>query len=49
MLNFAHANEASKANNHENKKIIYRPPFMKKVYADLLLSKFLQALIVRFV
>ena len=33
LLNFAHANEASKANFHENKRIIYRPPFMKKVYA----------------
>ena len=32
LLNFAHADEASKANFHENKRIIYRPPFMKKVY-----------------
>ena len=27
---FAHANEASKANFHENKRIIYRLPFMKR-------------------
>ena len=32
LLNFGHANEARKANFHENKRIIYRPPFLKKVY-----------------
>ena len=33
ILNFAHAHEASKVNNHRNKKAIYRPPIVeKKVY-----------------
>ena len=32
LLNFAHASEARKANFHENNRIIYRLPFMKKVY-----------------
>ena len=32
LLNFAHASEATKANFHENKKIIYRSPFLKEVY-----------------
>ena len=33
LLNFAHANEASKANFHEKKRIIYQLPFTKwKVY-----------------
>ena len=36
LLNFAHADEASRANFHENKRIIYRLPFMKKVYAPSL-------------
>ena len=35
LLNFAHVDEASKANFHENKRIIYRPPFVKKVYNTL--------------
>ena len=34
LWNFTHANEASKANFHENKRIIYWPPFMKKVYVN---------------
>ena len=38
-MNFAHASEASKANFHENKRIIYRLPFMKKVYMTRFLDK----------
>ena len=35
LLNFAHTDEARRANFHENKRIIYQPPFMKKVYRSL--------------
>ena len=36
LLNFTHANKASKANFHENKRIIYWPLFMTEVYGHSL-------------